>query len=147
MQTKFVPFHDRQNWPGLKKQQPHAPKYGNRTRTEYTSRLIFHRNRSWPFFQVGVGSPQIVRDLGVRGLCRVLVQLLNGFLRTMSRRDPALDDISVLNDPNWTPPTANDIVSHPLLLLSLLLRRRRRPTVAVRVLLFHPFAVFANTVC
>lgn len=65
----------------------------------------------------------------------------------MSRRDPALDDISVLNDPNWTPPTANDIVSHPLLLLSLLLRRRRRPTVAVRVLLFHPFAVFANTVC
>jgi hypothetical protein len=27
----------------------------------------------------------------------------------MSRRDPALDDISVLNDPSWTPPTANDI--------------------------------------
>ena len=24
-------------------------------------------------------------------------------------RDPALDDISVLNDPNWKPPTANDI--------------------------------------
>lgn len=32
----------------------------------------------------------------------------------MSRRDPALDDISVLNDPNWTPPTANDIVSHTI---------------------------------
>lgn len=145
MQTKFVPFHDRQNWPELKKQQPHAPKYGNRTRTEYTSRLIFHRNRSWPFFQVR--SPQNVRDW--KGLLSLVSSLapLNGFFRTMSRRDPALDDISVLNDPNWTPPTANDIVSHPLPLLSLLLRRRRRPTVAVRVLLFHPFAVFANTVC
>jgi len=65
----------------------------------------------------------------------------------MSRRDPALDDISVLNDPNWTPPTANDIVSHTIATaVPTTTTATTTDAVAVRVCCFHLFAVFADAV-
>ena len=65
----------------------------------------------------------------------------------MSRRDPALDDISVLNDPNWTPPTANDIVSHTIATAApTTTTATTTDAVAVRVCCFHLFAVVADAV-